>query len=142
GIRDRNVTGVQTCALPISEKLAVSIRATAKESSGCNRESANRMICSALLTCRLYEPEVSTSRYTPVLCGTVDEQALSSSAAPTKSRQFMAAPPAAIRPRWPVAAHAQPPTAPRSTVARTAAGRRSAPPACRDGASRYRERAG
>src|SRR2546430_8309700 len=98
-----------------SVKLAVSIRATAKESSGCNRESANRMICSALLTCRLYEPEVSTSRYTPVLCGTVDEQALSSSAAPTKSRQFMAAPPAAIRPRWPVAAHAQPRTAPRST---------------------------
>src|SRR5256886_8168316 len=91
-----------------SVKLAVSIRATAKESSGCNRESANRMICSALLTCRLYEPEVSTSRYTPVLCGTVDEQALSSSAAPTKSRQFMAAPPAMTRPRWPVAPHAQP----------------------------------
>ena len=29
--------------------------------------TANRMICSALLTCRLYEPDVSTSRYTPVL---------------------------------------------------------------------------
>src|SRR5256885_3985832 len=58
-----------------SVKLAVSIRATARESSGCNRDRANRMICSALLTCRLYEPDVSISRYTPVLCGTGDEQA-------------------------------------------------------------------
>jgi hypothetical protein len=33
-----------------SVKLPVSMRATAIESAGCNRDSANRMICSALLT--------------------------------------------------------------------------------------------
>src|SRR6266446_7241570 len=43
GIRDYKVTGVQTCALPISDKLRAEI-ATAEKTASAGRDSVNRQL--------------------------------------------------------------------------------------------------